>query len=343
MITYVENVIKEDEYNYLNQKVGWVRREDKVVKKALDKTLYSITAYDYDDVIGYGRIIGDETIFLYIQDIMVIPEYQGRQIGSTIMHKLLRKIEEYRKENPKLTVYLAPDKGRENFYKKFGFKTRSELDLGEGMVLMKEKTETRIFNWTNGINESELQEVKKVIANDGVIIFPTDTVYGIGCNCLSETAIEKIYDLKNRPEYKPINVLTNSIENISKVAKSLNAKEKELITNYMPGALTLILDKKDYLPKHLTAGLDTVGVRIPKDDIALKILSTVDYPLATTSANISGEKEGIEISDFLEAFAGKVDIIIDGGPTKIQIPSTIIRVEDEKKLNIIREGAIKVK
>lgn len=111
----------------------------------------------------------------------------------------------------------------------------------------------------------------------------------------------------------------------------------------MPGALTLILDKKDCLPKQLTAGLDTVGVRIPKDDIAIKILSIVDYPLATTSANISGEKEGIEVSDFLESFTGKVDIIIDGGPTKIQVPSTIIRVEDEKKLNIIREGAIKVK
>ena len=208
---------------------------------------------------------------------------------------------------------------------------------------MKEEKETKIFNWTNGINDEELQEVKKVIENDGVVIFQKDTVYGIGCNCLSEIAIEKIYNLKNRPENKPINVLTDSIEKISKIAKSLNEKEKELITNYMPGALTLILDKKACLPKRLTAGLDTVGVRIPKDDIALKILSTVDCPLATTSANISGEKEGIEIRDFQEVFAGKVDIIIDGGPTKIQIPSTIIRVEDDKKLNIIREGAIKIK
>ena len=93
---------------------------------------------------------------------------------------------------------------------------------------MKEEKETKIFNWTNGINDEELQEVKKVIENDGVIIFPTDTVYGIGCNCLSEIAIEKIYNLKNRPEKKPINVLTDSIEKISKIAKSLNEKEKEL-------------------------------------------------------------------------------------------------------------------
>ena len=92
---------------------------------------------------------------------------------------------------------------------------------------MKEEKETRIFNWTNGINDEELQEVKKVIENDGVIIFPTDTVYGIGCNCLSEIAIEKIYNLKNRPENKPINVLTDSIEKISTIAKSLNEKEKE--------------------------------------------------------------------------------------------------------------------
>ena len=135
MIKYSEEKISVENFNYLNEKVGWGKRDNIVVKEALDNTLYSITVYDEKKVIGYGRIIGDKTIFLYIQDIIVIPEYQGNKIGTEIMNLLLEKINEYKKINPAIRTYIGPSLGRESFYKKFGFKTRKEAGLGEGMVL----------------------------------------------------------------------------------------------------------------------------------------------------------------------------------------------------------------
>ena len=135
MIKIVENKISVDDFNYLTDKVGWDTRETNVVDEALNNTLYSVSIYDDNKIIGYGRIIGDKTIFLYIQDIMVIPEYQGQKVGTKIVSALLTKIDEYKKVNPNIRTYLGASKGKEEFYEKFGFKTRSSADLGEGMVL----------------------------------------------------------------------------------------------------------------------------------------------------------------------------------------------------------------
>ncbi len=130
-----ENKISVENFNYLTDKVDWGTRDNRIVEEALNNTLYSVSVYDDDKIIGYGRIIGDKTIFLYIQDIMVIPEYQGKKIGTKIMNALLTKINEYKKINPEIRTYLGASKGKEVFYEKFGFKTRSSVDLGEGMIL----------------------------------------------------------------------------------------------------------------------------------------------------------------------------------------------------------------
>lgn len=200
----------------------------------------------------------------------------------------------------------------------------------------------KIFNWTKGINQEELKIVIKTLNNDGIIIFPTDTVYGIGCNCFSEKAIQNLFEIKERDYKKPINVLTNNMEKIKKVAKNINAKQEEIINKYMPGALTMILDKKEEVPDILTSNLDTIGVRIPNNKIALEILRNFDLPLATTSVNISGNNPGIEIENFIEEFTNKVDIIIDGGKSKIGIASTIISINNDNNINILRQGSIKI-
>lgn len=202
---------------------------------------------------------------------------------------------------------------------------------------------TKYFDWKNIVDESELNEIKEILDNDGVIIFPTDTVYGIACNCFSEKAIKKVFDIKKRPENKPINVLSNNLDKIKLVSKNISEKEEFLINKYMPGALTIILDKNEKISDILTAGLDTIGVRIPKNNISLRILENVSYPLATTSANISGDSAGIKITDFLKEFDGVVDAIIDGGETDLKVASTIVRVESDNKLKIIREGTLKIK
>lgn len=135
MIRIEENNITVEEFNYLNESVGWGSRSDNIVASALDNTLYSVSIYDDDKIVGFGRIIGDKTIFLYIQDIMVIPKYQGRKIGTMIMEKLIAKINEYKLVNPHIRTYLGASKGKEDFYRLFGFQTRSDADLGEGMIL----------------------------------------------------------------------------------------------------------------------------------------------------------------------------------------------------------------
>ncbi len=196
----------------------------------------------------------------------------------------------------------------------------------------------RVYNY---IDEQVLDEIIDVLNNDGLIIFPTDTVYGIACNSFSDKAIKKLYEAKNRSFDKPIGVLTDSISKIKLVVDEINSYEKKLIDKYFPGELTIVFNKKDIVSDILTSNKKTIGVRIPNNETALKILKAYPYPLATTSVNLSGCKEGTKVEDFINEFKNKVYIIIDGGKSK-DIPSTIIRVENNK-INIIRNGTLKIK
>lgn len=133
-VKYINKTPTVDEFNQLTEAVGWGERENVIVEEALRYTLYSVCAYDEDKLIGYGRIIGDKTIFLHIHDVMVRPEYQGVGIGTGIMNKILDKVNEYRSVNPAIRVYLGASKGKEGFYEKFGFVGRPNEKLGAGMV-----------------------------------------------------------------------------------------------------------------------------------------------------------------------------------------------------------------
>lgn len=135
MISIKENVNSIEEFNYLYDVVGWGSYDEKVSKKALANTMYSVSVYDDDKIIGYGRIIGDGICFLYIHDVIVIPKYQNKKIGSQIMNKLLEKVNQIKIENPYVRVYLGASKGKEKFYERFGFITREDANLGSGMIL----------------------------------------------------------------------------------------------------------------------------------------------------------------------------------------------------------------
>lgn len=199
---------------------------------------------------------------------------------------------------------------------------------------------TLIYDWKEKINEGELENVIKVIEDGGVVIFPTDTVYGIAANSLDEEAIKKLFDLKERNDNKPICVLTSSVDKIKKIAY-VRDEEQKIIDQYMPGALTIILDKKDNVSDVLTSNLKTVGVRIPNNEIALRILEKLEYPLATTSANISGKDAAVKKEDLITEFDGRVDIIIDGGITDLKVSSTIVKL-DNNEIKILRQGTIKI-
>ncbi|MGN1372300.1 MAG: GNAT family N-acetyltransferase [Candidatus Coprovivens sp.] len=135
MITIKENIDNVEEYNYLFDEVGWGAHDYEISKIALKSNTYSVSVYDNNKIIGYGRIIGDGIIYLHIHDIMVHPNYQNKGIGKQIINKLLEKVNELKKVNPYLRVYLGTSQGKEDFYKKCGFITREEAKLGQGMIL----------------------------------------------------------------------------------------------------------------------------------------------------------------------------------------------------------------
>lgn len=185
---------------------------------------------------------------------------------------------------------------------------------------------------------SEVNLALKDYQKSDLIAFPTDTVYGIGAHIFSEKAIKKIYQIKHRSENKPLAVLCADKSQILQVAKTIPAKMEKIIDAFMPGPLTIILPKKKEVPNYITSNLDTIGVRIPNHQLALQILKQIG-PLATTSANISGDSSLNNSKDVINVLGDSIDIIIDGGITDIGIPSTVISyIKDD--INIIREGTI---
>ena len=184
-----------------------------------------------------------------------------------------------------------------------------------------------------------LKEPAEIISSGGIVIVPTETVYGIGANGLDEKAVDKLYKVKNRPLNKPISLLVSNMEMIEKITKNISNKEYKLMNKFFPGPFTIILKKKNIIPDIVTSGGDTVGIRMPSGEIARKLVEYANVPIATPSANISGKPSGTNIDSIIRDFEGKVDYIIDGGESKIGIASTIVQVVNEE-IHILREGII---
>lgn len=185
----------------------------------------------------------------------------------------------------------------------------------------------------------KLKEISEIIKNGGIVVFPTETVYGIGTNGLNKEAISRLYEVKQRPTSKPISLLVSSIEMVDMVAKDITDMEYKLMDKFFPGPLTIILKKKSNVPDNLTNNTDTVGIRMPDNIIAKKLIEYAKVPIATPSANISGKPSGTDINYIMENFKDKVDYYIDGGQSKLGIGSTIVKVENGYPL-ILREGSI---
>lgn len=197
----------------------------------------------------------------------------------------------------------------------------------------------RYLNFKNNQDYKKLKEPAQIIKNGGIVVFPTETVYGIGTNGLDEIAIKQLYRVKKRPIDKPISLLVGNIPMIEMVAKDITREEYALIKAFMPGPLTIILKKKDNISNILTANEDTVGIRMPENDIALNLIKYVGGPVATPSANISGKASGTNIQNIIKDFGDSVDYYIDGGNSKIGKASTIVKIINGEP-HILRIGAI---
>lgn len=197
----------------------------------------------------------------------------------------------------------------------------------------------KILNWKNEISQEELKDVSNCLINGGLVIFPTETVYGLGALATNPKAVDEIFIAKGRANDNPLIVHLANIEEIEKYATISNDIERKLIDAFMPGPFTIILKKKNNIPDNVSAHLDTVGIRIPSNKIANAILSYQNIPIAAPSANISGKPSGTDIADITNEFMDKVDYIIDGNNTDIGLESTVVKVIDNIP-TILRPGYI---
>ena len=196
-----------------------------------------------------------------------------------------------------------------------------------------------IYNLKDNINLDDIKQAADFIKSGKLVIFPTETVYGIGADGLNSDAINDIFKAKGRKNDNPLILHVSSIDMVYRIAKNINEIELKLMNKFFPGPLTIIFDKKECVPYEATGGLDTVGIRMPSNIIANKLIEYSDTPIAAPSANVSGKPSGTNISDIIDELGNKVSCIIDGGDTKIGVESTVVRVIDNK-IHILRPGYV---
>lgn len=198
---------------------------------------------------------------------------------------------------------------------------------------------TKIFYAKNNqLDPDALLLSAQTLREGGLVVFPTETVYGLGGNGTDSEAAKKIYAAKGRPSDNPLILHVCSPEQAEAYAYT-NDTFYELADAFMPGPLTVILPKKDSVPLSVTGGLDTVAIRFPAHPIARALIKAAGIPVAAPSANLSGKPSPTCARHVIEDLDGRVDVIIDGGDCEIGLESTIIRL-DEKNATLLRPGAI---
>lgn len=185
--------------------------------------------------------------------------------------------------------------------------------------------------------ENILEKIKSCILNDELVAIPTETVYGLGANGLSQNACEKIFEAKNRPKDNPLILHISDYEMMGDLVYGLDNETRNFLDNFWPGPLTVIMRKKKIIPDIVSCGLDTVAIRMPESEITRKIINFCDVPLAAPSANISGKPSPTSAEDVFLDMNGKISLIIDGGECNIGIESTVLDIT-KRPFTILRPG-----
>ena len=193
-------------------------------------------------------------------------------------------------------------------------------------------SKTKIYNFSK-LDSEQYEEIASVFKNGGIAIYPTETVYGIGCNLLNKDSIERIFSIKKRDKDKNFISLFKNIEMVKNYTGEISNMERYLMKNFWPGELTLVLKEKNKD--------STIACRISPHEFIKNIFNYIDFPIISTSANISGQDFKGKIKDIIKVFNGKVDIIIDAGDINDTTPSTIVQVVNNK-VKILRQGKLKL-
>lgn len=182
-------------------------------------------------------------------------------------------------------------------------------------------------------DENIINEAIDVLADGGIVIYPTDTVYGLGANIFDNKAVRNVFKIKQRNLLKPLSILVSNTDAIEVVAK-ISVYQKDTLDKYLPGPYTFILNKTPVVPRVVTSGLTHVGVRVPKNEIACKLASI--FPITTTSANLSDENVLSTPDKILEQLGCDVDLVIDVGPLESNKASTIVDLTSPQPIFIRR-------
>ena len=183
-----------------------------------------------------------------------------------------------------------------------------------------------------------IERAGQILKSGGLVAFPTETVYGLGANALDDEAVRKIFIAKGRPQDNPL-IIHVSTKEISELVKDVPEVAQKIIDKFWPGPLTVILEKKDIIPNVTSANLNTIGIRMPNSEIALKLIELAERPIAAPSANISGRPSPTEVERCVEDLNGRVDYIIGGESSDIGVESTIVDCTVNPPL-VLRPGGI---
>ncbi len=187
--------------------------------------------------------------------------------------------------------------------------------------------------------EKNIKIAADVLKSEGLVAFPTETVYGLGADGLNPIAVAKIFEAKERPTFNPLILHVSSIEMLNNIAEIKNEKITQLTEKFWPGALTLILHKKEIVPYIVTSGLETVAVRMPDNKVALELIKNIGKPIAAPSANSFGRLSPTSAEHVANQLGEKVDIILDGGKCNIGVESTILEITETGNY-LLRPGGI---
>jgi len=201
------------------------------------------------------------------------------------------------------------------------------------------KRGTKLIHISRREDLAALEEAAGVIRSGGLVAFPTETVYGLGANALDGEAVRGIFAAKGRPVDNPLIVHIAQEGELAPLVTRIPALARPLLARFWPGPLTLVFPKAPHIPAETTAGLDTVAIRMPAHPIALALIHLAGVPIAAPSANLSGRPSPTRAQDVLADLEGRVDIIIDGGPTAVGVESTVVDVTREPAV-LLRPGGI---
>lgn len=194
------------------------------------------------------------------------------------------------------------------------------------------------------IHETNIEQVLyrtvDILKNGGIVVYPTETFYGLGVKFDMEDSLKKLCNIKQRPEEKAMPLIIGNKGLLSVIAASINDMALLLMDRFWPGPLTLIFLAKENLSEYITAGTHMIAVRIPGESFALHLAKTASFPITATSANLSGTSPAQDAETVIRYFGDKIDLIIDGGHTSGGLASTIVDVTGNK-IKILREGVIK--